>query len=545
MQIDASLDLELAWRKTKRDYNHIMNSFVSTPYLSDILDAKQEEWLEDLATRLNDGEYDPLGLRIVEVPKIGFHLRPASALYIEDHVIYSSLLLEIYDDIRSAISWSANTQRYSHVLLEDKSSSNRWQAFERDPWKAMQDVKIELAEEHDYVLITDIAGYYENIEVPTAISTIRQMGGDDEIVFALKDLLEIWAGPRNRGIPQGYGPSDILAEAYLNSIDRRLSDEQITHVRYNDDFVLFTDTFDGAIEAQNMLERLLRERGLNMKSGKTNIHDAETALSWFQEPERSFDDIRSRLEAARRGGGAGAYAHHGSASPSSGDSYGDGEDGLRRPSEEGTEEESADEPRYDSEVLEEAFEQYIQDVPFDDVDTQIFRFIINRLGNVDSSIAVEYCFRYIVDGRPDVRRVLYNYFKDLSEEHEIANRLAGEIINDRLRYPYHEFVITRWFYDRDLHSQTILQAARSILDERDSVLESRDYAVALLSDYGEPADHELIESEYTSELRPMSKAVFAYALRHLEPMRRGGFFERIDSSHHLVEYAIERGRAEA
>lgn len=541
MQIERSLDLELGWRKTKRDYNHYMNSFVSTPYIPDILDANREDWLEKLGMMLNNGEYEPNTQRIVEVPKTGFHLRPASAIYVEDHVLYSSLLLEVYDDIRSAINWSANSKRFSHILLEDKSSSNEWQAFEREPWKAMQDAKIEKAEEHEYVLITDIAGFYENIEIPTAVSTINQMGADDEIVYSLKDLLQIWAEPRNRGVPQGFGSSDILAEAYLNSIDRRLTDEGITHVRYTDDFIIFTNTFDDAIWAQNLLERLLRERGLNMKSGKTNIQDSDTALNWFREPERSFEDIRGRLESVTDGRDVPVA----SMSPTA-ESYGNGREGSRRQTDE--EEEMDDDSidaSYSTEVLEESFDEYVEDVDFSDLNPHLFRFIINRLGNVDSNIAVDYCFQYIIDGRPDVRRILYDYFQDLSSNLEIANRMADVIAENDLKYPYHEFVIIRWYFDNEFQSPEILQAARTILRNRNHILEARDYSVALLARYGEFSDLELIESQYSPELRTMSKAVFAYALRHLEPMRRGSFYERMDSSHHIVDYSIEAGKADS
>lgn len=545
MEVEAPLNFDLAWRKTKRDYTHYMNSFTSMPYISDILDSKQDEWLDNLETKLSNGEYEPQGLRIVEVPKSGFHIRPASSLYIEDHVIYSSLLLEVYDDIRSEISWSANNRRFSHILLDDKSSSNKWEAFQRDPWKVMQDRKIELAQEYEYVLISDISGFYENIEVPTAISTIRQMGGDDEIVFALKDLLQIWAGPRNRGIPQGYGPSDILAEAYLNSIDRRMADERIEHIRYNDDFVIYTENIDRAISAQNLLERLLRERGLNIKSGKTSIYETDTALEWFEEPERIFEEIRERLETVSTEIEDEEPPQAVASTTRSEGSYGGGGGRERTPSEGEDEGESEDEPRYSIDVLEEAYQEHVEGKNFDDLDSHIFRFIINRLGRVDSDIAVEYCYEYIVDGRPDVRRILYNYFQKLSQVSEIADRLAVEITNQGLRYQYHEFTITRWFFDNDLDSREILRAARSILNRGNWILETRDYAVSILAEYGEFSDLELIESHYNQELRPTSKAVFAYALRHFEPMRRGDFYERMDSSHHIVGYSIERGRAES
>src|SRR6056297_2571607 len=101
MDFADELNLDLAWRKTKRDFGHYMNSFVNTPYVIDILDRRQDHWLANLRERLadeNDGvetedsQYEPRPTRIIDVPKSQYHLRPASVLYIEDAVVYSALM---------------------------------------------------------------------------------------------------------------------------------------------------------------------------------------------------------------------------------------------------------------------------------------------------------------------------------------------------------------------------------------------------------------------------------------------------------------------
>lgn len=77
MEFADELDLDLAWRKTKRDFGHHMNSFVSTPYVIDILDRRQDQWLADLRERLADevegggtahSQYEPRAPRIIDVP---------------------------------------------------------------------------------------------------------------------------------------------------------------------------------------------------------------------------------------------------------------------------------------------------------------------------------------------------------------------------------------------------------------------------------------------------------------------------------------------
>lgn len=548
MDFADELNLDLAWRKTKRDFGHYMNSFVNTPYVIDILDRRQDQWLANLRERLadeNDGvetedsQYEPRPTRIIDVPKSQYHLRPASVLYIEDAVVYSALMLMLYDDIRESISWSAGSRRFSHILYEDKTEDNRWQTFERDHWQDMEDEKIRLAQEYDYVLETDVSGFYENIDIERAISVIREMTSQTAVAMELWELLDIWAEPRKRGVPQGYGPSDIIAETYLDSIDRRLENHNLDHLRFNDDFFVFCETRDEAIHTQNLLEKWFRAMGLNMKAGKTEIRDGDTAQADYEEPQSVFRELREQIEESGE--------EEQSAPPQAASPYGEGSTPPAAAPYAGEEGDDGDEGEPDlinEEALEQAYQEHIENVPFDDLPRHLFRYIINHLGNADNHIAVEYCREYIRQGRPDVRRIIYKYFDDLSENSTIADELAQDITDNRLRYAYHEFVLMRWFFERDFGSSEICHAARKTLD-RDGLLEARDYAIAILGEFGDYSDWENIEMRYTQEIRPTSRAVMAYALRNFEPRHRDSFYSRIDDSHYITHMAIEAANEDA
>jgi len=548
MDFADELNLDLAWRKTKRDFGHYMNSFINTPYVIDILDRRQDQWLANLRERLadeNDGvetedsQYEPRPTRIIDVPKSQYHLRPASVLYIEDAVVYSALMLMLYDDIRESISWSAGSRRFSHILYEDKTEDNRWQTFERDHWQDMEDEKIRLAQEYDYVLETDVSGFYENIDIERAISVIREMTSQTAVSMELWELLDIWAEPRKRGVPQGYGPSDIIAEAYLDSIDRRLENHNLDHLRFNDDFFVFCETRDEAIHTQNLLEKWFRAMGLNMKAGKTEIRDGDTAQADYEEPQSVFRELREQIEESGE--------DEQSAPPQAASRYGAGSTppaAAPYAGEEGDDGEEGEPDLINEEALEQAYQEHIENVPFDDLPRHLFRYIINHLGNADNHIAVEYCREYIRQGRPDVRRIIYKYFDDLSENSTIADELARDIADNRLRYAYHEFVLMRWFFERDFGSPEICHAARKTLD-RDGLLEARDYAIAILGEFGDYSDWENIEMRYTQEIRPTSRAVMAYALRNFEPRHRDSFYSRIDDSHYITHMAIEAANEDA
>lgn len=569
MDFAEDLELELAWRKTKRDYSHYMNSFISSPYIIRVLDWNMDGWLADLRERLEEDKFDPRSPRIIDIPKDSYHLRPASVLHPEDLVVYSSYILECFEDLHSEIKWSEGECRFSHILREKYRESNQWDEFEKQHWKDMQDKKIDLAEESEYVLETDVSGFYENIDIERVTSIFKQMTARQDVGNEIRHLLRPWAEPRKRGVPQGYGPSDILAEIYLDGVDRRLYNHGFDHVRYNDDFYIFCDSRDAAIDAQNLLEREFRARGLNMKSGKTEIVPAIDALQNYSEPESIFnqlkedigedegegsswvDDVisneRAHSEAAEYARSMGAQSspysteesdkedivNDGGHPPEEQDQEGDGE---------GTSQEITAEQ---GEHLEEAYTRFIEDVDFDDLDVHLFRFIINRLGKSGNPIAVDYCIEYVKDGRSDVRRLLYNYFEKLPNKYEVANKLAEAITDEKLRYRYHNFVVLRWFYEEGLDSSEIVHCARQFLERGEDLIESREYAMAILSEYGDYSDWEHIEMVYGEAERELTKAVIAYALRHYELGRRKECYSRIKGNFMFVDMSIETGDAHA
>jgi hypothetical protein len=534
-----------------------MNSFISSPYVVDILEHKKEDWLSDLRETLECGEYDPRSPRIIDVPKGDYHLRPASVLHPEDLVVYSALILEVFDELRSSIEWSAGECRYSHILREDIEDSNQWDEFEKPHWTAMQERKIDLAEESDHVLKTDVSGFYENIDIERVTSIFKQFTERQDVGNELRHLLRPWADPRKRGVPQGYGPSDILAEIYLDGVDRRLKNNGFDHVRYNDDFVVFCNSRDAAIEAQNLLEREFRIRGLNMKSGKTEMMTAIDALQAFAEPESTFEEIKQDIGEDESEGGEDSEeighsltemaAEHARAVGGSALPYGGGKQTMRdggQPPEEidseanGSEDGLSEEQR---EHLREAYSRHIEDKEFNQLDTHLFRYIINRLGKAEDPIAVDYCIEYIKDGHADVRRILYNYFKRLPNAEEVAEQLALAVANQELRYSYHNFVVLRWLYEQGYTSTEIIHCARQVVDRRDDLIESREYAMAILSELGDYSDWERIEVLYGEAERELTKAVIAYSLRRYELGRRKDFYDHIGGNHKLVDISIEVG----
>ena len=76
----------------------------------------------------------------------------------------------------------------------------------------------------------------------------------------LRALAAMWlrrAAPGGRGLPQGSPKSPVLANIYLDPLDRWLAAANIASVRYADDFVLLCSTRAEAHEARAAISRQL------------------------------------------------------------------------------------------------------------------------------------------------------------------------------------------------------------------------------------------------------------------------------------------------
>ena len=99
--------------------------------------------------------------------------------------------------------------------------------------------------------------------------------GDGQRVDTLTTLLTAITG-RRYGLPQQNHPSDVLAEAYIDVLERRLHRANARVWRYSDDFRIATDSWSDALATVDLLEREVRRIGLTLNDSKTVIRRGDT-----------------------------------------------------------------------------------------------------------------------------------------------------------------------------------------------------------------------------------------------------------------------------
>lgn len=140
-------------------------------------------------------------------------------------------------------------------------------------WRSQTKEKINSGE-FEYIVKTDIAGFYDRVSLAKLISNLKRFAVNDSLIKNTEKFIYFWSRNKQYGLPIGNNASRILAEVYLMHIDEYLLKEGIQFTRYVDDYRFFTKNFLEAQRALNKLNLILFEDGLNLNNQKTIISKA-------------------------------------------------------------------------------------------------------------------------------------------------------------------------------------------------------------------------------------------------------------------------------
>jgi retron-type reverse transcriptase len=270
--------LRLAWERYKRDLKD--RSFVDHRVLETLIEQDLSSWLQDIQRKLEDG-YNPQPSRSCSVPKPGFMIRPGMTLEPADAVVYTFLVGQIFPLLQTECRGTDGKIDIAY-RLSSKSNSKEWTSHDFKIWRQWREKSLRsLKRNVEYVVTTDITGYYDNIPIDKLASELRRIGAPGEVVSLLQRCLQRWSHPRNEGIPQGYTTSDLLAKLYLTPVDKHLQRDGFSHLRYVDDIRIFCSTKLQAKHAIRQLSVLMYFRGLTLQSAKTDILTKAEARTEF------------------------------------------------------------------------------------------------------------------------------------------------------------------------------------------------------------------------------------------------------------------------
>ena len=192
-----------------------------------------EEFLEQIRDELTSRKYQPQRVRKQEIPKDGGKARVLSIPTIRDRVVQGALKL-ILEPI-----FEADFQKGSYGYRPKRTAH-----------QAVHRVAQAIVENKTRVVDVDLKCYFDNVRHDILFEKVAARVQDREILHLLKLIVK---ASGKRGVPQGGVISPLIANLYLNEVDRMLERAKrvtrsgrytyVEYARFADDLVILIDGY--------------------------------------------------------------------------------------------------------------------------------------------------------------------------------------------------------------------------------------------------------------------------------------------------------------
>jgi RNA-directed DNA polymerase len=170
---------------------------------------------------------------------------------------------------------------------------------ERGCHDALREVDRLLKEGYTHVVDADLRSYFDTIPHARLMSRVGERVSDGRVLDLIRGwltadiLTELDRWTPTEGSPQGAVISPLLANIYLDPLDRLLAEHGYPMVRYADDFVVLTRSAAEAETALAMIQGWVATNGLTLHPDKTRIANC-------RKKGNGFEFLGYRFERGRR-----------------------------------------------------------------------------------------------------------------------------------------------------------------------------------------------------------------------------------------------------
>lgn len=300
-KVYRGVTLEAAWQKVRANKGAAGIDKITI----NRFEVNQVKYLGELEQELKTGNYLPIAVKRVYIPKGQGKTRPLGIPSIKDRVAQQAvkMVLEpIFEKEFLDMSFGFRPKRGAQM--------------------AIAEVNRLINEGYTWVVDADLQAYFDTISHEKLMAKVEKRISDGRVIKILtmwlkQEIMEEcrkWAP--TVGSPQGAVISPLLSNIYLHDLDVAVTSAGYKMIRYADDFVILTRSQNEAKEALNLVQKWVVEHELILHPEKTHIGDCmekgqgfeflgyrfEAGTSWVR--RKSIQKFRDRIrELTSRVGG--------------------------------------------------------------------------------------------------------------------------------------------------------------------------------------------------------------------------------------------------